>query len=183
MKIDKQKTSFLRQIKKSCPPVIFILTMLYSQSFEKFYSNNLFNLPSNSYYQDSKIITDPFPSSKKTLVQPIDSLKTPIGLISLPYKKQEQIIQVSWDWSRITIKKSADDYSFLPFTATVDWYLKALQKRNWHKKFIEVMQKKSKDISKRRGQMLEVVGVDMGNLGRASLRVSGNVNINGKMVG
>ena len=182
MKIDKQKTSFLRQIKKSCPPVIFILTMLYSQSFEKFYSNNLFNLPSNSYYQDSKIITDPFPSSKKTLVQPIDSLKTPIGLISLPYKKQEQIIQVSWDWSRITIKKSADDYSFLPFTATVDWYLKALQKRNWHKKFIEVMQKKSKDISKRRGQMLEVVGVDMGNLGRASLRVSGNVNINGKMV-
>ena len=30
--------------------------------------------------------------------------------------------------------------------------------------------------------MLEVVGVDMGNLGRASLRVSGNVNINGKMV-
>ena len=182
MKIDKQKTSFLRQIKKSCPPVIFILTMLYSQSFEKFYSNNLFNLPSNSYYQDSKIITDPFPSSKKTLVQPIDSLKTPIGLISLPYKKQEQIIQVSWDWSQITIKKSADNYSFLPFTATVDWYLKALQKRNWHKKFIEVMQKKSKDISKRRGQMLEVVGVDMGNLGRASLRVSGNVNINGKMV-
>ena len=30
--------------------------------------------------------------------------------------------------------------------------------------------------------MIEVVGVDIGRLGRASLRVSGNVNINGKMV-
>ena len=182
MKAHKQKVSFLRQIKQSCPPVIFILTALHSQSFEKFYSNNLFNLPSNAYYQDSYIITDPFPSSKKTLVQPIDSLKTPIGLISIPYKKQEQIVQVSWDWSQITIKKTADGHLFLPYTTTVDWYLKILQKRNWHKKFIEIMQKKSKDTNKRRGQMLEVVGVDMGNLGRASLRVSGNVNINGKMV-
>lgn len=174
--------SFLRQIKKSCLPAFFILSTVYSQSLEKFYANNLFNLPSNSYYQDSYIISDPFPSSKKTLVKPIDSLKTPIGLISLTYKKQEQIIQVSWDWSQITIKKIVDDYSFLPFTTTVEWYLKALQKRSWHRKFIEIMQKKSKDTSKRRGQMLEVVGVDMGNLGRASLRVSGNVNINGKMV-
>ena len=120
--------SFLRQIKKSCLPVIFILSTVFSQSLEKFYANNLFNLPSNSYYQDSYIISDPFPSSKKTLVKPIDTLKTPIGLISLPYKKQEQIIQVSWDWSQITIKKIVDDYSFLPFTTTVEWYLKALQK-------------------------------------------------------
>ena len=116
MKAHKQKVSFLRQIKQSCPPVIFILTALHSQSFEKFYSNNLFNLPSNAYYQDSYIITDPFPSSKKTLVQPIDSLKTPIGLISIPYKKQEQIVQVSWDWSQITIKKTADGHLFLPLS-------------------------------------------------------------------
>ena len=45
------------------------------------------------------------------------------------------------------------------------------------------MLKDSKDVDKRRGgQMLELVGVDMGRLGRASLQVSGNVNINGKMV-
>ena len=45
------------------------------------------------------------------------------------------------------------------------------------------MLKDSKDSDKRRsGQMLELVGVDMGRLGRASLQVSGNVNINGKMV-
>mgnify|MGYP003322675843 CR=1 FL=1 len=30
--------------------------------------------------------------------------------------------------------------------------------------------------------MIEVVGMDIGRLGRASLQVSGNVNINGKMV-
>ena len=45
------------------------------------------------------------------------------------------------------------------------------------------MQTVKKDDSRRgRGQMLEVVGVDIGRLGRASLNVSGNVNINGKMV-
>ena len=49
--------------------------------------------------------------------------------------------------------------------------------------FLEVMQKDSKDDDqRRRGQMLEVVGVDIGRLGRASLQGSGNVHINGKMV-
>ena len=41
---------------------------------------------------------------------------------------------------------------------------------------------KKEDKRRGRGQMLEVVGVDIGRLGRASLNVSGNVNINGKMV-
>ena len=45
------------------------------------------------------------------------------------------------------------------------------------------MQEESKENKRKgRGQMLEVVGVDIGRLGRASLQVSGNVNINGKMV-
>ena len=45
------------------------------------------------------------------------------------------------------------------------------------------MQEESKENKRKgRGQMLEVVGMDIGRLGRASLQVSGNVNINGKMV-
>ena len=71
----------------------------------------------------------------------------------------------------------------IPFTSSVKWYLEKIHQQKWHTKFLEVMQKESKDDDqRRRGQMLEVVGVDIGRLGRASLRVSGNVNINGKMV-
>ena len=50
--------------------------------------------------------------------------------------------------SQITIKKIVDDYPFLPFTTTVEWYLKALQKRSWHRKFIETMQKNLKTLAK-----------------------------------
>ncbi|SVA83434.1 uncharacterized protein METZ01_LOCUS136288, partial [marine metagenome] len=50
-------------------------------------------------------------------------------------------------------------------------------------KLIEIMQKDSKDgSSKRKGQMMEVVGVDLGNLGRASLSLNGNVTITGNMI-
>ena len=60
---------------------------------------------------------------------------------------------------------------------------KMMQQQKWHTKLLEIMHSKTKDDSRKgRGQMLEVVGVDIGRLGRASLQVSGNVNINGKMV-
>ena len=58
-----------------------------------------------------------------------------------------------------------------------------MRQQKWRTSFLEVMQTEKKEDSRRgRGQMLEVVGVDIGRLGRASLNVSGNVNFNGKMV-
>ena len=58
-----------------------------------------------------------------------------------------------------------------------------MQQQKWHARFIQFMQEESKENKRKgRGQMLEVVGMDIGRLGRASLQVSGNVNINGKMV-
>ena len=91
---------------------------------------------------------------------------------------------MSWDWSTITITETIDNRNLkIPLTSSLDWYLKTLQQKNWHVAFLEVMQTAKKDDKRRgRGQMLEVVGVDIGRLGRASLNVSGNVNINGKMV-
>ena len=45
------------------------------------------------------------------------------------------------------------------------------------------MQKSATDgSSRRKGQMMEVVGVDLGNLGRASLGLNGNVTITGNMI-
>ncbi len=130
------------------------------------------------------IVVNPFPKIKKSLVQPIDSIDHPIGLLSFPYQKKEITTEVSWDWSRITIREYLEGKQIrMPYTADVEWYLEEFYKRRWFADFQRIMLKKeSQESAKRGGQMLEVVGVDIGNLGRASLRVSGNVNINGKMV-
>ncbi|MCH2508143.1 MAG: cell surface protein SprA [Dehalococcoidia bacterium] len=71
----------------------------------------------------------------------------------------------------------------MPFSSNVEWYLKKYNERKSYLKLIEIMQKDSKDgSSKRKGQMMEVVGVDLGNLGRASLSLNGNVTITGNMI-
>ena len=136
------------------------------------------------YIPFSPLVYDPFPRRQVSLVQPLDSIKTPLGLLSFPFGLTKVNVELSWDWSVITIYKTVDgERRQMPYTSSVEWYLEKIQQQKWHTKFLEIMQKESKDDSqRRRGQMLEVVGVDIGRLGRASLQVSGNVNINGKMV-
>ena len=136
------------------------------------------------YIPSTPFVFDPFPRSPVSLIQPLDSMITPLGILTFPFGLRKVTVELSWDWSTITISEIVDGgQRQIPFTSSVDWYLKMIQQQKWHTKFLEVMQKESKDDDqRRRGQMLEVVGVDIGRLGRASLRVSGNVNINGKMV-
>ena len=136
------------------------------------------------YIPSSPLVINPFPEPKPSLVQPLDSMTTPRGLLKFPYESQRTIVELSWDWKTITISEKVDGTQIkMPFTASVEWYLEKFHQKAWYKKFLETMQKDSKgDSKRRRGQMLEVVGVDIGRLGRASLRVSGNVNINGKMI-
>ena len=136
------------------------------------------------YIPSSPYVINPFPQASLALVQPLDSILIPIGILKFPYESRKTDIELSWDWQTITISETVDGYQAqMPFTASVEWYLDKFHQQAWHKKFIETMQAEAKDDTRRRrGQMLEVVGVDIGRLGRASLRVSGNVNINGKMV-
>ena len=136
------------------------------------------------YIPSSPYVFDPFPRSPVSLIQPLDSLITPLGILTFPFGLRTVTVELSWDWSTITISEIVDgEQRQIPFTSSVKWYLEKIHQQKWHTKFLEVMQKESKDDDqRRRGQMLEVVGVDIGRLGRASLRVSGNVNINGKMV-
>ena len=114
----------------------------------------------------------------------LSNLKLPIGVIDFYFGQRKMEVHVSWDWSTITITETVDNRKLqIPLTSSVDWYLKIMQQKTWHTNFLKVMHTAKKDDSRRgRGQMLEVVGVDIGRLGRASLNVSGNVNINGKMV-
>ena len=130
------------------------------------------------------LIFNPFPNIYVSLVQPLDSLESPIGIIDFSFGQKKLDVNVSWDWSLITISEIIDNRQLkIPFTSSIDWYLKTMRQQKWRTSFLEVMQTEKKEDSRRgRGQMLEVVGVDIGRLGRASLNVSGNVNINGKMV-
>ena len=136
------------------------------------------------YAQGFPSIFNPFPERSTSLIQPLDSLKLPKGIIDFSFGQRKIDVVVSWDWSTITLTETIDNRNLkIPITSSLDWYLRTLQKKSWQVAFLEVMQTAKKDDKRRgRGQMLEVVGVDIGRLGRASLNVSGNVNINGKMV-
>ena len=133
--------------------------------------------------QDNFIV-NPFPTERTTLVQPLDSIANPLGIILFPDDNRKSIISLSQKWNNIIIMEEVDGNRFLiPFSADIEWYLITFRNISWHNQFINIMQKEFEDDSRRkRGQMIEVVGMDMGRLGRASLQVSGNVNINGKMV-
>ena len=136
------------------------------------------------YLPESDFIVNPFPDHIINLVQPIDSTSNPKGILNIKYDSREIEIVLAKDWSAITINEYIDGKSYrMPFSSNVEWYLKKYSERKSYLKLIEIMQKDSKDgSSKRKGQMMEVVGVDLGNLGRASLSLNGNVTITGNMI-
>ena len=159
---------------------------LYAQESEikKDGSISLRNISDTVYRDFSPLLYHPFPKKPLSLVQPIDSLSQPKGIVKLNLGNNKYIVELSDDWNDITISKLVNGKkSTIPHTSSLKWYVDQLHKLNWENIFLEIMIKESKDDGKKRkGQMLELVGVDMGRLGRASLQVSGNVNINGKMV-
>ena len=123
------------------------------------------------------LILNPFPNNNVSLIQSQDSLEFPTGVIDFSFGQKKIDVHVSWDWSLITITETVDDRKLkIPFTSSLEWYLKIMRQKKWHVSFLEVMQAVKKDDSRRgRGQMLEVVGVDIGRLGRAFLNIRGHV--------
>ena len=174
---------FYSQIRLFGLGVIVTLTQLYSQDKEAILSNHEM-IVRPEYVPTSPFVVNPFPTLPVTLIQPLDSMTTPIGIINFSLGLKKVDTRLSLDWSSITISETIEGNRIkIPFTSTVEWYLKILHQQEWHVKFLEVMRTSKKDNTRRgRGEMLEVVGVDIGKLGRASLNVSGNVNISGKMV-
>ena len=136
------------------------------------------------YVPQSEFVVNPFPNYSNTLIQPLDSTSTVKGLFNIKYDDFRTKVTLAKDWSTITITENIDGVSFkIPFIADVEWYLQKYNQRQSYLKFIEIMQKSATDgSSKRKGQMMEVVGVDLGNLGRASLSLNGNVTITGNMI-
>ena len=136
------------------------------------------------YVPQSEFVVNPFPNYTKNLIQPLDSTSTVKGLFNIKYDDFRTKVTLAKDWSTITITENIDGVSFkIPYIADVEWYLQKYNQRQSYLKFIEIMQKSATDgSSRRKGQMMEVVGVDLGNLGRASLSLNGNVTITGNMI-
>ncbi len=135
------------------------------------------------YLPESDFVVNPFPTHLITLVQPIDSTSRPKGILDIKFDSRKTEIILAKDWSTITINEYIDGKAYrMPFRSDVEWYLRKYNERKSYQKLIEIMQKESKDGSKRKGQMMEVVGMDLGNLGRASLSLNGNVTITGNMI-
>ena len=164
--------------------IITALGYLYSQTTETMSIENIDNNLQFDYWRSPKLIFNPFPTMPLSIVQPLDSVSTVKNIVNLNIGYKQLVITLSNDWGTINISELINGEERLyPFRSSLDWYIKQLYKQTWKNKYLEIMLKDSKDSDKRRsGQMLELVGVDMGRLGRASLQVSGNVNINGKMV-
>lgn len=128
-----------------------------------------------------------FPELPPSLGMIGDTLTSPLGLIETKFQKIEQTATVAEDWSKITIVETVDGkIQTIPVTAPLDWYFNTMLQKKGQVGFSAAMQGKgepaTKTDTKRKTGSLELVGVDVGDLGRVSLRVRGNVNISGKMV-
>ena len=104
------------------------------------------------YIPSSPYVINPFPQASLALVQPLDSILIPIGILKFPYESRKTDIELSWDWQTITISETVDGYQVqMPFTASVEWYLDKFHQQAWHKKFIETMPAEAKDDTRRLG--------------------------------
>jgi cell surface protein SprA len=138
----------------------------------------------------SSLLVDPFKGRipSFSLLDDFDALVYPRGLIKIRALKPVRQVQVDQGWDFITITESIFGRVFLvPFTAPLEWYVfESYQQnriRNFEEQVNKMVGKETEDQKrKERGRALELVGVDLGQFGRASLRVNGNVNISGKMI-
>ena len=140
-----------------------------------------------SYHIRSSYVVSAFPKIPSPLSVMKDTLGPPINILNVSYG--ERIIDISIDssWKFISFTEYIDDEILrVPFTCSVEWYYNHMIQVNRVLNFIESFNKPSQSdqrYTKRQGgRYLEMVGMDMGEFGRVSLRVNGNININGKLV-
>ena len=140
-----------------------------------------------TYHIQSNYIASAFPMIPSPLSVMKDSLGPPMNILNVSYG--ERIIDITIDstWKFISFTEYIDDQILrVPFTCSVEWYFNHMIQVNRVLNFVESFNKPDQGdqryTERRGGRYLEMVGMDMGEFGRVSLRVNGNININGKLV-
>ena len=128
---------------------------------------------------------DPFKSKTKINYSLNDLSNYPIGIFSInkKYLKYEVSFEESFDKIVIS-EKILNSLSSTPYVSTFDDYINSLYSSNQSFNFSQpfILSASDTTISKRTDRYMQIADIDLGALGRASLRVQGNINLSGKLV-
>ncbi len=161
--------------------IVFIaLAMnLRAQSF------GYFSDSSRSTYFSTSYVVNPFKSSP-VYGLPGDSLIKYRGILENTALNPKISVNIDDNWQFITISETINGYTLkIPFTSSFDWYFNNKIKhdsKNYFQERLAVSKQLASDRAVQRNKSFEVVGVNLGDLGRASLRINGNVTVAGKMI-
>ncbi len=128
---------------------------------------------------------NPFKSKSKINYSLNDISNYPIGIFSINKKYLEYDVSFETSFDKIVIsEKILNSPSSAPYVSTFDEYINSLYLSNQSFNFSQPFTLSASDttISKRKERYMQIAEIDLGALGRASLRVQGNINLSGKLV-
>ena len=128
---------------------------------------------------------DPFKSKTKINYSLNDLSNYPIGIFSIDKKYLKYEVSFKESFDKIVIsEKIFNNLISTPYVSTFDDYINSLYSYNQSFNFLQPFTLSASDttISKRKERYMQIAEIDLGALGRASLRVQGNINLSGKLV-
>ena len=124
-------------------------------------------------------------SEKNSIVTNPFFKKQSVNFCLNDFSLTEYNVQLDLDSNLISISESILSHqNLIPYISSLDNYLRDLYINNQRYNFSEPFSLSASDttLSSNKGRYLEVADFDLGALGRASLRVQGNINLSGKLV-
>ena len=133
----------------------------------------------------SNIITNPFLKKQAANFCLNDFSNYPIGIFNNVQSLNKYDVKLDIDSGMISISQSTLSHqNLIPYISSLDGYLNDLYMSNQRYNFSQsfILSASDTTIASNKGRYLEVADFDLGALGRASLRVQGNINLAGKLV-
>jgi len=132
------------------------------------------------------LITNPFYKTKKINFCLNDISNYPIGIFNVKNSFTKYQVDFNINSNIISISESfLDNKNLLPYTSSIDDYFDSLyvvnQKYNLSKPF-NFSPSDTTQAKAGKDKYVEIADFDIGRLGRASLKVQGNINLQGKLV-
>ena len=128
-------------------------------------------------------LPDPFSKKKKINFSYNDISNYPIGIFDLNKDIDETVFTIDRDFSKIQIKSFAIGYHNVFFYQdTFENYISDLIESNQRYNLLKGLNAPSDSTSSKKDTFLQLASIDLGALGRASLKVAGNVNLSAKLV-
>ena len=142
------------------------------------------------WYPKSNFVSSPFKSYQTLLTVMGDSSSYKSrNLLRMPFVTIQKT-SIAQDWSYIEFSEKIQGASFtIPFIAPLDWYINKKIQINRKNALIKAANDTSKSLTAQsqflqdnRGRGFEVIGMNVGQLGRVSLSARGNVTVKGNLV-